>query len=66
MINMKLKLPSLSSIKEKLENYRRVLIVARKPTVKEFEISAKVTAIGVAIVGLIGYIIYLIFFVLGA
>ena len=66
MINMKLRLPSLSSIKEKLENYRRVLIVARKPTVKEFEISAKVTAIGVAIVGLIGYIIYLIFFVLGA
>lgn len=48
-------------LKEKLEEYRRVIRVAVKPTKDEFIVSGKITAIGVAILGVIGFIISLIF-----
>ena len=48
-------------LKEKLEEYRRVIRVAVKPTKDEFIVSGKITAIGVAILGAIGFIISLIF-----
>lgn len=48
-------------LKEKIEEYRRVIRVAVKPKKEEFMTSAKITAIGVSILGLIGFIIGLIF-----
>jgi len=63
---MKIQLPTWSRIKETLENYRRVLIVARKPTLEEFKVVAKVNATGLALIGSIGFVIYLISVLLGA
>jgi protein transport protein SEC61 subunit gamma-like protein len=47
-------------LKEKLEEYKRVLVVAKKPSFEDFKYSAKISAIGTALVGLIGLLIYLI------
>ncbi len=54
----------LSRIKEKLVEYRRVIKVAVKPTKEEFVVSAKVVAIGVAILGTIGLGVQIIFWLL--
>lgn len=40
--------------------YGRVLKMTRKPTNEEFEKTAKITAIGILIIGSIGFVIYLI------
>ncbi len=48
-------------IKEKIEEYRRIIRVAVKPTKDEFDVSVKITLIGVGILGLIGFIMQLIF-----
>lgn len=45
-------------IKEKLANYRRVLQVARKPSGDEYKKIAKVCAIGMLAIGLIGFATY--------
>ena len=54
----------MKNLKEKLEEYRRVIRVAVKPDKEEFIASAKVTALGVTILGVIGFLIHLIFIVL--
>ncbi len=48
-------------LKRKLEEYRRVLRVATKPTGEELKMYTKITLAGVGILGLIGFIIHLIF-----
>lgn len=50
-----------SKIKGKLVNYRRVIEVAKKPDKEEFISSAKITAIGIALLGAVGLVIFLIF-----
>ncbi len=47
-------------IKETLENYRRVLQIARKPDRSEFSFTAKICGIGIFIIGAIGFALYLI------
>ena len=47
-------------IKERLENYRRVLSIAKKPTADEFILTAKVCALGIAVVGVAGFLFYLL------
>jgi protein translocase SEC61 complex gamma subunit len=55
--------PSLiERIKGKLGNYKRVLEVARKPTKEDFFSSAKVAATGITILGLIGFAIFMTYF----
>jgi len=44
-----------------ISSSRRVLLIAKKPDWKEFEVMAKVTGIGIIIIALIGYVIYLFF-----
>lgn len=39
---------------------KRVWLVMKKPTKKEFNLTAKVTAIGIVILGVIGFIVSLI------
>ncbi len=46
-------------IKETLEEYRRVIRVAVKPTKEEFVASAKIIALGVTILGIIGFMIHM-------
>jgi protein translocase SEC61 complex gamma subunit len=47
-------------IRERLENYRRVLQIAKKPDSEEFKTTAKICAIGIGIIGVIGFVLYLI------
>ena len=50
---------------ERLKNFitksRRVLLVASKPTPEEFKVSAKITGIGIVVVGIIGFLIFILF-----
>lgn len=39
----------------------RVLLVSYHPTPEEFKMTAKVTALGMVIIGLVGYLIALLF-----
>ena len=50
----------LPQLKEFLEKCKRVWKVTRKPDTKEFKIISKVSAIGVLIIGLIGFLISLV------
>ena len=49
------------NIKETLRKYRRVLNIARKPGKEEFTTSAKVSALGLALIGFVGFVIFMIF-----
>ena len=42
----------------KLEEYLRVLRLARKPTREEFNMIAKISMAGIGIIGTLGFIIY--------
>lgn len=50
--------------KEKLEEYRRVIAVSRKPDKEEFLSTARITALGIALVGATGFVIYIIYYLL--
>ena len=47
-------------IRERLQNYKHVLKIATKPSKDEFFSAARICAIGMAVIGLIGFLIYLI------
>lgn len=47
-------------VKSKLREYRRVLKITNKPDFDEFKMSAQVTGLGILLIGLIGFIIYMI------
>jgi protein transport protein SEC61 subunit gamma-like protein len=48
------------NLKEKLENYSRVLKIAKKPNWSDFSDTARICLIGVAVVGVIGFLLYMI------
>ncbi len=48
-------------IKNRLLNYRRVLEVSRKPDKDELTSTARVVGLGIAIIGVMGFIISLIY-----
>ena len=48
-----------------VEQSRRVLLVATKPDREEFSLSSKITGVGIAIIGIIGFAIFMVFQVLG-
>jgi len=56
------------NVKEKLNDFfestKRVLTVAKKPSMEEFKVMAKVTGLGILLIGIIGFIVSLIFTVL--
>lgn len=49
-----------NTAKSKLNEYKRVLQISSKPDREEFSMSAKVTAAGMIIIGVIGFIFYLL------
>ena len=53
------------SIKRFLKECKRVLKVSKKPSSEEYMNFSKVTAIGIAIIGVIGFVIGLIAQVIG-
>ena len=48
-----------------LKQSRRVILIASKPDQEEYRQSVKITAIGIAIIGAIGFIIFLIIRLIG-
>ncbi len=53
------------NIKETIRNYRRVMQIARKPNRDEFMSTSKICAIGLLLIGLVGFVIFLPFILLG-
>lgn len=49
-----------NTIKKKLNEYKRVLQISSKPDREEFEMAAKVTGAGMLIIGIIGFVFYLL------
>lgn len=47
-------------IRETLQNYKRVLIIASKPSKDDFLSAARICAIGTIIIGMLGFLFYLI------
>jgi protein translocase SEC61 complex gamma subunit len=45
--------------KETVENWKRVLQVARKPDKFEFTSTSKICAIGLVLIGVIGFVIFM-------
>ncbi|MEM5793326.1 MAG: protein translocase SEC61 complex subunit gamma [Candidatus Aenigmatarchaeota archaeon] len=54
------------NIKERLQQYKRILILARKPTKGEIKRVSKICLISFLIMGSISFIFYLISVVFGA
>ncbi len=50
---------SVNTIRRKLREYQRILTLTRRPTRDEFSNIAKVAAIGIIIIGAVGFVIYL-------
>lgn len=48
-----------NGIENRLKEYKRVIKIAEKPDREEFEMSAKVTGLGILIIGTIGFLFYL-------
>ncbi len=48
------------NIKEKIREYRRVLRISRKPGKEEFLTSTKICALGIVLIGIVGFLIFLI------
>jgi protein transport protein SEC61 subunit gamma-like protein len=44
-----------------LKEYKRILTISRKPTPEEFKRVMKITGLGMLLVGIIGFIIQLIY-----
>jgi len=50
---------SRKAIERKLGEYRRILTLTRRPTREEFSTIAKVAALGIILIGAVGFLIYL-------
>jgi len=46
-------------LKEAVENWKRVVQVARKPNKFEFTSTSKICAIGLVLIGFIGFVIFM-------
>jgi protein translocase SEC61 complex gamma subunit len=49
-------------LKDKIAQYKRVIGIARKPEKEEFISSVKITGTGIVLIGVIGFIIFLLYF----
>ena len=47
-------------LKDSIRNWRRVLQVARKPNKDEFMSTSKICALGLVLIGIIGFVIFVI------
>jgi protein transport protein SEC61 subunit gamma-like protein len=47
-------------ITKKMREYKRVLSITRKPKMNEFQAVVKVTGLGMTVIGLIGFTIFVI------
>lgn len=50
----------MGKFKDFISSSRRILSISKKPTKKEFWFMAKIVAIGIVVIGIIGYLVKLI------
>ncbi len=50
----------MKKLRKTLKRYIRVLKITNKPSMEEFKMSTKVTGIGILLIGLVGFLLYLI------
>ena len=55
----------LKKVKDFLSHNMRVLKISTKPTMTDFKSASKVTGLGIVVIGTIGFLIYLLFILLG-
>jgi protein transport protein SEC61 subunit gamma-like protein len=55
----------MSKLSDFISSSKRIFIVSKKPSWKEFSVMAKVTGLGILIVGIIGYILEVFFKITG-
>lgn len=55
----KIRIPSKKEMKAKFKEWQRVIKLARKPRKQEFSNVAKITGLGIVVVGIIGFLIKL-------
>ena len=48
-------------LKRGIEKIKRVLLISSKPDKEEFRLSAKITGLGFLVIGVVGFIIFMIF-----
>ena len=48
-------------IKEKIQSYKRVLQITKKPDREEFRVIMKITSLGVIIIGLLGFLVSILY-----
>lgn len=60
-----MKLNPIPKLRNFLVQCRRVLLVSSKPDKDEFKLSTKITAIGMVIIGIVGFIIFMIAMLIG-
>lgn len=51
----------IGGLKSFIQQCRRVLLVSSKPDKEEYSMSVKITGIGIVIIGVIGFILFMIF-----
>jgi len=57
--------PSIfDKLKERYASYKRIMDIARKPDKDEFFSSAKITGLGITAIGLIGFVIFVAYFLI--
>ncbi|MFH1311274.1 MAG: protein translocase SEC61 complex subunit gamma [Nanoarchaeota archaeon] len=57
---MEEKVSNKNKLKTFIEKSRRVWLILKKPTRKEFEMVAKISALGILIIGVVGFLISII------
>ena len=55
----------VKKITDFMESARRIFTVSKKPSWKEYSMLIKVTGIGILLIALIGYVMYLLFTITG-
>ena len=56
---------ALERLKNFISKSKRVVLVSTKPDPEEFRISAKITGLGMLLIGAIGFVVFMIFALLG-
>lgn len=49
-----------NKVKSSIREYKRVLKISEKPDREEFETSAKITGLGIVLIGVIGFLFYMV------
>jgi len=53
------------NIKERLENYKRILMITKKPNWSDFTFITKICIIGMMVIGVLGLALYIMAILIG-